>query len=228
MFCDNFCFCLSGCLLPHSSVLYRVICQNTPKWRMRGWGWSMQLPLVSIITLSVLTNFDWQSKHTNTNQRICSNIFFKVFSAWILDMKTVLRPPDLWLAFQRTKGSRMADEYTLQGDLSLQRMKQTEHRSVPRWEQMECEFLLRARRENEKWDNSSQLIHCTLKTHYFLRRKQKTCSPRWKEILCSRWRPWHSLPDFPHVCSFFYVRFSRFDSFLLTGSFVPAWQWYKD
>lgn len=105
---------------------------------------------------------------------------------------------------------------------------ETEHRSVPRWEQMECEFLLRARRENEKWDNSSQLIHCTLKTHYFLRRKQKTCSPRWKEILCSRWRPWHSLPDFPHVCSFFYVRFSRFDSFLLTGSFVPAWQWYKD
>lgn len=140
-------------------------------------------------------------------------------------MKTFLRPPDLWLAFQRTKGSRMADEYTLQGDLSLQRMKQTEHRSVPRWEQMECEFLLRVRRENEKWDNSSQLIHCTLKTHYFLRRKQKTCSPRWKEILCWRWRPWHSLPDFPHVCSFFYVRFSRFDSFLLTGSFVPAWQW---
>lgn len=78
--------------------------------------------------------------------------------------------------------------------------------------------------QREKWDNSPQLIHCTLKTHYSLRRTQKekkTCSPRWKEILCLRWRPWHKLPGFPHVWNFFYAQFSGFDSSsLLTRSFV--------
>lgn len=58
-------------------------------------------------------------------------------------------------------------------NLALHCIKQTEYKSQPRWEQMECEFLLRAQRQREKWDNSPQLIHCTLKTHYSLRRKWK-------------------------------------------------------
>ncbi len=57
-------------------------------------------------------------------------------------------------------------------DLALHNIKQTEYKSQLRWEQMECEFLLRAHREREKWDNSPQLIHCALKTHYSLRRKR--------------------------------------------------------
>ena len=50
---------------------------------------------------------------------------------------------------------------------------------VPAWmcEQMECGFLLRAWRESETWDNGPQLIHCTLKTHYSLKRNQKKPAP---------------------------------------------------
>lgn len=78
-------------------------------------------------------------------------------------------------------------------------------------------------RVRETWDNSPQLIHCVLKTHYCLRRnlEKKKCSPRRKEILRLRWRPWHNLPGFPQVWNFFYAQFSGLDSLsLLTSGFV--------
>lgn len=151
----------------------------------------------------------------NTNkQLVASQVTSTVFPS-------SLSPPHLRAACQRMRGSWWQTSVPCKATF----LSSVWSRLGLRWELMECEFLLRAHRQKEEWDNSPQLIHCTLKTHYFLSRKQKTCSPRWKEILCLRWRPWHSLPDFPHVCTFFYARFSRFDSSLLTGSFVTACQW---
>lgn len=112
-----------------------------------------------------------------------------------------------------------------QDDLVLRCIKQTEYKLHPRWEQMECEFLLWAHTHTQKWDNSPQLIHYTLKTHYSVRRKlkKKSCSPRCKETLCLRWRPRHELPGFPCVRKFFNTQFSRFGSLsLLMRSCVRA------
>lgn len=55
-------------------------------------------------------------------------------------------------------------------------VKHTEYKSQPSWEQMECDFFSQSNRK--KWDNSPQLIHCTLKTHYSWRRNGKSLVPK--------------------------------------------------